>query len=512
MEILFSKNSTDKRSNKCYILLIQSMTVKNIPHEERALALQGGGSLGAYEVGAFGAIYKFIKYRDVERKQKDRQIFDIIAGTSIGAINAAILVSYVVENKTWEGSTERLIDFWNYVSTESLIDKFAEPMKQWWDYWGQFFQGTATGESARRYYSGKYFTMFGAPNVYSPPHTQSDTKFFDLFNRWYRYDNQYLKESLEKFAKFPIATSYDENQPRLILTAVDVMYGKPVVFDSYVKEDGIRKTEYGKYIMNKDIDNSDDEDDSTGIGFEHIIHYPQGITSDHVLASTAVPVNYDYVPLEVKSYNFKTKNYDQKTRYFWDGGLLANTPLVELITQHREFWYKVKGLKESVPKLSILLIELHPSSIDNIPVDFDGVVNRDNDITFSDRSERDQKAILAFSDVVELNKKLIDIAKSHGVKQSVIDDLLDTFPDNHGKLYNIKPTKYRNMIEGQFNISEVIRIERKHCENDTSKKTFDFSTSTIKQLLQNGYDDVVEYLETRLGHDYLKNANIQQKK
>jgi patatin-like phospholipase/acyl hydrolase len=34
---------------------------------------------------------------------KGRPIFDIIAGTSIGAINAAILVSYVVENQTCEG-------------------------------------------------------------------------------------------------------------------------------------------------------------------------------------------------------------------------------------------------------------------------------------------------------------------------------------------------------------------------------------------------------------------------
>jgi hypothetical protein len=34
---------------------------------------------------------------------KGRPIFDIIAGTSIGAINAAILVSYVVKNQTCEG-------------------------------------------------------------------------------------------------------------------------------------------------------------------------------------------------------------------------------------------------------------------------------------------------------------------------------------------------------------------------------------------------------------------------
>ncbi len=38
-------------------------------------------------------------------------LFHIVSGTSIGAMNASILVSYVKENKTWEGSAERLIDF-----------------------------------------------------------------------------------------------------------------------------------------------------------------------------------------------------------------------------------------------------------------------------------------------------------------------------------------------------------------------------------------------------------------
>ena len=483
----------------------------HIPQEERALALQGGGSLGAYEAGAFSALYRFFKYRDMESGNKDRQIFDIVAGTSIGAINASILVSYVVENKTWEGSAERLIDFWNYVSTESIQDKFSDYMVSWWDYWGKFFQGASTGESARRYYSGKYFTMFGAPNVFSPPHTQPDTRFFDLSNRWYRYNNQYLKKSLERFVKFPIATSYEDNQPRLILTAVDVMDGKAVVFDSYAKEDGTRKSEYGKFIMNKDGGKGNDQiEEDSETEFEHIIRYPKGITVDHVLASSALPINIDYVPLEAESYNFKTKNYAKKTRYFWDGGLLANTPLGQLIFHHRWFWNKIKGLKDSLPKLGIVMVNLHPSSIENIPWDFDGVVNRNNDIIFADRSEREQNEILLLSDVVDLSKKLIDIAKTNGVKQNIIDDLLDTFPASRGKLHDIKSMKYRSMIEGQFNINEVIRIERKHCENDTSKKTFDFSSNTIKQLLQNGFDDVSIYIETRLGHKYLIDAGLQQ--
>ena len=67
---------------------------------------------------------------------------------------------------------------------------------------------------------------------------------FDFFgNIWYRFSNEPLKKSLERFAKFPIATSHEENQPRLLLVAVDVADGAPVVFDSYAKEDGSRKSD-----------------------------------------------------------------------------------------------------------------------------------------------------------------------------------------------------------------------------------------------------------------------------
>jgi NTE family protein len=92
----------------------------------RALIFQGGGSLGAYEAGAYKAISEemstFIKKRYREKKEEEPTLFHIVFGTSIGAINAAILVSYVKENKTWEGSGQRLIDFWKYLSTHSAFE------------------------------------------------------------------------------------------------------------------------------------------------------------------------------------------------------------------------------------------------------------------------------------------------------------------------------------------------------------------------------------------------------
>ena len=49
----------------------------------------------------FSRLYEKIKRTQSENKSdKTAPLFDIIAGTSIGAINGAILVSHFLENKT----------------------------------------------------------------------------------------------------------------------------------------------------------------------------------------------------------------------------------------------------------------------------------------------------------------------------------------------------------------------------------------------------------------------------
>ena len=67
-----------------------------------------------YEAGAYKAIYEALSKEDNAKSISHRRsTFDIVACTSIGTINAAILVSYVMENGSYDGSAERLIDFWN---------------------------------------------------------------------------------------------------------------------------------------------------------------------------------------------------------------------------------------------------------------------------------------------------------------------------------------------------------------------------------------------------------------
>ena len=84
----------------------------------------------------------------------------------------------------------------------------------------------ASEESARRYYSVKEFTKSGVENVFKPVHPpKQDNKFCDSQNQWLVYDNQPLRKSIEKFAKFPIATDFDKGEPRLLVVSVDAAEG-----------------------------------------------------------------------------------------------------------------------------------------------------------------------------------------------------------------------------------------------------------------------------------------------
>jgi NTE family protein len=480
------------------------MNSSDIPKKDRALVLQGGGSLGAYEAGVYKALYYWLAKKDKEEGKENSSTFNIVAGTSIGAMNAAVLTSYFVENNTYEGSAERLIEFWRYLSKQSLVD--TNPwFKFWWNGLHSMNKAFATGEAARRYYSAREFSLMGVPHVFSPLIPTLDSKFLDLYgNTWFRFSNEPLKRSLEKFAKFPIATSFEDNQPRLILVAVDVADGLPVTFDSYPKADGSRKTEYGRYISQK----------GNEIGFERIIKYDKGITSDHVMASGSYPVNFDYASLEVESYdpphvdksrqkdqegieisqngnvNTYQSYYKKKRRYFWDGGLMSNTPLSQLVLMHRNFWYQLKGVKEKIPTLDICVVNVHPSRQLQIPIDHDGVVNRNNDITFSDRSHRDEEILLLISDYIDLVRDLIKTGKENGVKDDAFSEVMNRQTKYHGQL--LKPRKYKEIVEGTFDIAEIVRIERKNSENTISDKTFDFSYGTIEELLQNGYEDTMD--------------------
>jgi NTE family protein len=465
---------------------------------QRALIFQGGGSLGAYEAGAYKAVYELLSREDKELgRPEDFPLFHIVAGTSIGAMNAAVLVSYVKENKSWHGSAERLIEFWEYLSTDSFIDKIPS-FTEWWDYWHNISNDIATGESARRYYNTKQFIFEGVPNVFNPSKTLTDIKFFDPVNTWYLYSNEPLKKSIEKFAKFPIATSLEKNEPRLLLVSVDVQEGSPVVFDSYVKEDGSRKSEYGEY--GPEFARGDNEHE----GYEHLIRYDNGIPVDFVLASGCVPVNYDYTKLIVEDYrdgarikhNNKNNNSNSSTnykkiRYFWDGGILANTPLRETIIEHLRYWRLVR--KCEVPPLRIGIINLHPIRHDDLSTNYDGVLDRKNDLFYHDKTLFDEWVAVTMSDYINLAKSLIKLAEDNGVRKDLLDNILQQ-QGLSKRLSTTKPLSYSELLATGVTVDLVLRVERKNDIHTVANKTFDFSSRTIRHLIKEGYEEAKEQL------------------
>ena len=478
------------------------------PSVNRALIFQGGGSLGAYEAGAYKAINEDLSAYFRTEGREDEPIFHIVSGTSIGAINAALLVSYVKENKTWEGSGERLIDFWEYLSTQPSVENIPY-FTSYWDSWRKLDRRIASGESARRYFSTKEFILKGVPNVFVPKTPQPDHRFFDPSNTWYVYDNRPLKESLEKFAKFPISTSFENNEPRLLLVAVDVQELTPVVFDSYEKEDGTRKSEYGKYGRMKFGRSENDQEDTEG--FEHVIRYDDGIKADFVLASCSVPVNYDYTRLNVENRVLvgggqgdsvdtrdnnrpSSSNGNSGLRSFWDGGLLANTPLRQTVLAHRDYWNKVRKLEENIPKLRYGIINLHPAKQDYLPSDYDGVVDRKNDIIFHDRTEFDENVAVLLSDFIRLAKTLIKLAEENGVSKEALQK---TLKEETKAVYLAtgKHFRFEDLIKANVDVDFVVRLERKNDSHTISNKTFDFSKTTIQQLIQDGYQETKEQMK-----------------
>src|SRR5271165_5329966 len=79
------------------------VTTERPPFERIALALQGGGALGAYQAGVYQAL--------AEAKLQP----DWIAGISIGAINSALIAGNPPEKRV-----ERLREFWEAVSEPPL--------------------------------------------------------------------------------------------------------------------------------------------------------------------------------------------------------------------------------------------------------------------------------------------------------------------------------------------------------------------------------------------------------
>ncbi|HKG42489.1 MAG TPA: patatin-like phospholipase family protein, partial [Nitrososphaeraceae archaeon] len=284
---------------------------------ENVLVLQGGGSLGAFACGVFKALVK----------KKIR--IDIAAGTSIGAVNAAIIVG-----SKGDHPEKDLEDFWMEIAESNpmlLSDTFT-------------FEYDTT---ARRYITKKISSasanaaIFGVPKMFVPRWQSSwnweknasllkeekGLQYFDPRSWTYIYDHSPLAKTLDKYIdykKLNLAATQEDlpSVLHLIITAVDVMTSKPLVFDNTKIE----------------------------------------ITAKHILASSGYPI-YGFPWIEVED-----------GVYAWDGSLLSNTPVREVIS--------VSPRNDK----NIFIVENYPRKIHTLPSNMAEVESRAKDIIFCDKN------------------------------------------------------------------------------------------------------------------------------
>lgn len=181
-------------------------------------------------------------------------------------------------------------------------------------------------------------------------------------------------------------------------------------------------------------------------------------------------------------------------RRFWDGGILSNTPLRDLIQSHQDYWTEVENA-EKIPDLEVYVVDVWPwMEKGNYPIrpDYDSVVDRMNGLTYQDKTPYDEKVANIVSDYFNLAKELLDLANKKNATKDEINKILD----KTGKSKHLSGAKrqYRSLLKDRFEITKLIRIERTGDPDDISRKWCDSSIGTKDLLLRQGVKDALNTL------------------
>ena len=404
---------------------------------ENVLVLQGGGSLGAFGCGVFKAL------------ANNNIKLDIIAGTSIGGINAAIIAGskdakhpeHLLE-QFWLELSESFVDL-DKVTLPSSIPKFIEQIllpytTNYYDYFptassseqkSYSLTTTNTNERAikmkqlRSFYSS---AIFGIDKMFKPRWRQenalTDPEYFEPQKWTYMYDLTPLVKTLEKYIDYNKLKPNGNPNARLILTAVNVLTADPLTFDSS----------------------------------------KQQITSKHILATSAYPL-----------YNFHWMEVEDGV-YAWDGGLLSNTPLREVIDA------------SPVNDKRIFLVENYPKRVNALPKNLPEVYHRARDIMFSDKTEynvRMSKVITRYLCYIEELYQLIETNM----------DLTKVDPKQLKRIRK-KYKKYKQ--ERGAEIKDILYITRDELFPHMYENA-DFSPETIKNSIKEGEMKTIQTLKGR---------------
>ena len=387
-----------------------SRTLSRKKSIENVLVLQGGGSLGAFACGVFKALYK----KNIK--------FHIVSGTSIGAINGAIIAGSKSDNPVRD-----LEDFWIELAESSytLIPDIVT-----FDYDDKTKQTklkTVPSASLNA-------ALYGVPKMFIPRWFQINklmTTATDSYlgqqqqfpwNWTYIYDNSPLGKTLEKYINFQKLSpsknsSYTSITIRLIVTAVNVLTAEPLLFDSFKMQ----------------------------------------IQLKHLLASVGYP-NYGFSWVEVEN-----------GVYGWDGSLLSNTPMREVILQSP---YNDKN---------IFIVENHSKTIKELPSDMTEVQARIKDILYGDKTRsfgQISKLITRQLELIEQMYQELDFSKMDSKKS-----------ENIKKEYQQLVSKYGAKI------LNITRISKGSAESPYPLQNADFSVKTVKTLINEGESRAMKILQ-----------------
>jgi NTE family protein len=391
---------------------------------ENVLILQGGGSLGAFGCGVFKAL------------ANSNIKIDIIAGTSIGGLNAAIIAG----SRKEEGHPEKALEqFWlelaegsasknsvnfnpppfigSSLGSESPILKTtATPTTD----------SNAASSSVRSsimrvsqlkslisYYNG---AIYGNKKVFMPrwrpEYAPTDPEYFAPHKWTYLYDHSPLIKTLEKYIDYKRLQPKGNPNARLIITAVNVLTSQPLIFDSS----------------------------------------KQQITSKHILATTGYP-RYYFRWVEV-----------EKGVYAWDGSLLSNTPLREVID--------ASPAKDK----RVFLVGNYPRYSERLPDNLIEVDHRVRDIMFCDKTLHNKRIARAITYYLRFIDELYH----------AIEDRFDLENAQDKETFEKIKAKYKKISEEHgAQIKGLYYISRDEPFPDLYENA-DFSIDTIKASIRAG--------------------------
>jgi NTE family protein len=378
---------------------------------ENVLIMQGGGSLGAFGCGVFKAL------------RKNNVKLHILAGTSIGGVNAALIAG----SKEQDRPELALEQFWLEIAENSVNLNF--PMPEWL---AENNAATASSASLASNLPSKINSQdnlqfksllsFYSSAIYGndkmfvprwrPEYSLKDPEYFTPWRWTYLYDHSPLLKTLEKYIDYnKIRPNAKFNSPRLIITAVNVLTAEPLTFDSSEIQ----------------------------------------ITPRHLLATSGYPL-YSFPWVEV-----------EEGVYAWDGSLLSNTPLREVIDA------------SPVTDKQIFIVENYPKNIDKLPQNLPEVFHRARDIMFSDKTLHNVKMSKVITQYLSYIEELyqvfqehVDLAKLDKEVVAKIERKYKKIKEDHGA--EIKSIHY-------------ITREEKHPH---MYENADFSVKTIKESINDG--------------------------